>query len=214
MAPAPCGSATVDASPQPPRSRPGCAAPRFELAGPVDGALGWDPHKGDYTTTGPRETTDPAWAVGTLRWTDPDGQPRKATDVVRFGAVPVIRSVVRAPDGSVTVSWDPLSVDAVEVHTNGPAGPLVCGSVAGSAVLPWWAVPAIGGDILVRSVRERATMVDNAILVVTRAAIERVVPLDRPAESAGATPRRSILKGLDMKRGPRRSDRPVALPTG
>ncbi len=207
----PDGSCQPPASPMPAGTR-GPAV--IELAGPVAGALGWDAAQGEYNTTGPRETVDPAWALGTLRWVDAAGIPRSADDVVRFGAVPVVQTVSRAADGSVRLTWDPLSVDAVEVHTNGPAGPLVCGSSTGGAMLPWWAVPAIGGEVLVRSVRERATVIDHTILVVTRAAIERVVPLDRPSESARESPRRALLKGPDRTRNPRRSSRPVALPTG
>lgn len=190
----------------------------IQLAGPLSATLDWDADKGHYATTGPREALDPAWAVGSVRWVDPDGVPREALDAVRFGSVPVITRVERAADGSVRLGWDALSVDAVELHTNGPAGPLVCGSGPDGSVLPWWAVPAVGGEVIVRSVRERTSSVGAGVLVVVRAAIERVVSLDRPAEAANDQvspdhlPR--PLRGLARPKGPRRSNRPTPPPMG
>jgi hypothetical protein len=85
----------------------------------------------------------------------------------------------------------------------------VCGADPSGTVLPWWAVPAIGGEVIVRSVRERSAVIDHTVLVVVRAAIERVVPLDL-IESAERTRDRvpPPLRGLGQPKGPRRSNRP------
>jgi len=185
----------------------GAAGPAvIELTGPLSGTLGWDDDRQAWRTRSTQTAVDPGWAVGSLRWVDPDGVPREAVDAVRFGAVPTVLAADRRSDGSVELRWDVLSVDSVSLTTTGPAGALECGANPDGAVVPWWAVPASGGEIRVRSTRERVMALEAGLLVVVRATIERLVPLDRPADWAQeltVPPPRPF----DRPRGPRRSTR-------
>lgn len=150
------------------------------LGGPTGARLGWHAERGAYTAEGPLQALDPAWSVADVRWTDPAGVEHLAEDSVRFGGLPAITEVARNREGDVTLGWDPATVGEVEVLVSGPAGALTCGATAAGATLPWWAVPAWGGQVVLRSTREQTILVDG-VLVRTRSTLERVIPLDVPA---------------------------------
>jgi hypothetical protein len=150
------------------------------ISGPIDADLVWDGAHGLYTATGPRQALDPAWGVGDLRWTDASGGKHLAEGAVRFGALPEVTRVSRDREGAVTLGWDATTVSDPEVWVRGPAGELVCGASRDGAVLPWWAVPAYGGEVVIRSTHELTGTVDGAAIR-ARSIIERVVPLDVPA---------------------------------
>lgn len=161
---------------EPATATPG--ADRIELLGPVSASLRWSPARGTWETEGPRRWLDPAWSISDLRWVDEAGA-HTAEDVVRFGGLPEPTRVERQREGGVTVQWAPGSAAMVSVLAVGPAGALLCEVGEGTVDLPWWAVPAEGGAILLRSTREYTTAVDGG-LVRVRATLERVVPLDQP----------------------------------
>lgn len=149
------------------------------IGGSTPAVLAWDRASGAWSAPGPRQSPDPAWSVSTLTWTDGAGE-HKAPDIVRFGGVPAVTRVTREREGAVTLAWDPGTVESPSVIVAGPAGLLECGVGAEEVVLPWWAVPANGGAVVLRSTRSESQLVDGVLLQV-RTTIERVVPLDRPA---------------------------------
>lgn len=148
------------------------------IEGATRGRLEWDPRRGRYATVGPTRTVDAAWGVGDAWWEGADGTRVEVENVVRFGAVPEVRGVARDADGEVHVGWNPRSVDRVEVVVRGPAGEVVCGAAADGADLPWWTTPALGGEVLVRSVREQARRLSDGTVVGARAVIERLLPIE------------------------------------
>jgi hypothetical protein len=162
---------------------PGPTVEVVRTLGPLAAALSWDPLVGSWATFGPRSVVDPAWAVGALAWVE-HGVETIVMDAIRFGPVPEIRSVEREPRGDVRLGWDPRTVDTVSVLASGPAGPVECGAGSGGVEVPWWSVPSLGGEVVVRSEREQWARVDGDHVVHVRAIIERVVPLDRLPESA------------------------------
>lgn len=173
------------------RERPEAGVARVSamgLEGPVRGRLAWDERRGRYASAGPNRTVDAAWGVGDLWWELRDGRRVVIEDAVRFGAVPEVRGVTRDADGDVHVGWNARSVDRVEVVVQGPAGDVVCGTNAGGADLPWWTTPALGGEVLVRSAREQAWRLPDGTLVLVRAVIERVLPIEG-GETDGARAR-------------------------
>lgn len=156
----------------------------IRTTGPTRANLTWDDGQAQWRLAGPQRAADPTWGVGDVELTV-DGTRIRAAEAIRFGAAPLVESVERDPaDGSVTLTWDPRSVDVTEVRVEGPAGLIVCGAQGSRLVLPWWAVPAKGGQVVLRSTRERWTALGNGVVVQVRAAIERVVPLDEPREQA------------------------------
>lgn len=156
----------------------------IRVTGPTRGDLTWDELRSQWRLAGPQRSADPTWGVGDVELTV-DGTRTRATEAIRFGAAPQVQSVERDPvTGSVTLTWDPQSMDVAQVRVEGPAGLVVCGTSGAGLTLPWWAVPAKGGLVVLRSTRERWTGLGNGVVVQVRAAIERVVPLDEPREQA------------------------------
>ena len=154
-------------------------ADTLAITGPTPAALAWDGSGRVWTALGPRQSLDPAWSVSDLVWTDAAGEHR-AEDVVRFGGLPAVTRVTREREGHVALGWDPDTVEAPTVLVLGPGGLLECGVGPDGVVLPWWAVPAYQGEVVLRSRREASRVVDG-VLVRVRTTLERVVPLDRPA---------------------------------
>lgn len=170
---------------QPPADEPGeQGAVEVRITGPAGARLVWDPARGLWATGGPRRAVDPAWVVGDVQWREPDGRLRVAESAVRFGAMPVVTQVARDDEGAVQLRWDPATVEAVEVHVDGPGGPLVCTGDDGGVDLPWWAVPPSGGTVILRSTGERLMLLDGEVGVRARSTLEVRVPLDRPGTSA------------------------------
>jgi len=165
----------------------GPVADRVALLGALPANLRWDARGRTWTTEGPHSVVDPAFAIGDLAL-DVGGAQVLASDAVRFGAMPEVTRVVRSPEGGVLVQWDPRTAEDPQVSVVGPAGPLECGTGAAAVTLPWWAAPAVGGEIVLGSTRERVTTLANGVILVVRARIERVVPLDAPDEQAGERP--------------------------
>ncbi|MDP2311070.1 MAG: hypothetical protein Q8P18_33930 [Pseudomonadota bacterium] len=200
-----------------------CRRPATELAVGAPGAedigvsgaagarLSWDSATGGWRAEGPRQVLDPAWSVADVTWTDLDGTSHLAEDVVRFGGLPDVTRVEREREGDVVVGWDPATVGATEVRVSGPAGALVCGTSAAGTTLPWWVVPAYGGEIVLESVRENSALVDG-VLVRVRTTLERVIQLDEPAGTT-AEEERPAFRPYSMH-GPRRLVRPAKHPIG
>lgn len=146
-------------------------------------SLPWIESVGRYAAVGPLRGMDPAWNVGDLRWVA-EGQSHEFSGLLRFGAEPQITGVSRRLDGGVTLSWNAADAGQLELQSMG----LRCGATREGAELPWWAVPAQGGEVVLRSTRVQSQM-EGDTLVVARAVIETVIPLDRPVEeSAGKEP--------------------------
>ncbi len=168
-------------------------ADSLAITGPIDATLIWQEAQGVYSVEGPRQAPDPAWAVGDLRWVDDAGRAHLAESAVRFGALPEITRVVRDREGAVELAWDPGTVRDPEIRVRGPGGELVCGAGAAGTTLPWWSVPAFGGEVVLRTTHLQAGTIDG-VQVRVRSTIERVVPLDRPegttAEEEPGTPAR------------------------
>jgi hypothetical protein len=154
-------------------------AESLDIAGSAEASLVFDPERGAWEALGPRRVLDPAWSVADVAWVDAGGLPHRAEDVVRFGGLPDIIRVERDREGAVTVGWDPETVGATEVRVSGPAGALVCGTGPDGTTLPWWVVPAYGGEVVLESVWENRALVDG-VLVRVRTRLQRVIPLDRP----------------------------------
>ncbi|MFZ5476316.1 MAG: hypothetical protein ACOZNI_06020 [Myxococcota bacterium] len=187
---------------------------RVSLTAPDEVALAWREDAGAYVTAGPRRAVDAAWAVGDLRWQIGDTA-RAAEGVVRFGAPPEVREVEREPEGGVRLRWDYL--EGAELLATGPAGTLRCGAGPEGVALPWWAVPARGGSVVLRAARERAVLLEDGTLVRARAVLERVVPLDAPAATtveAAGPPAPPPTRARPMLAAPRRIARPARVPLG
>lgn len=149
------------------------------IRGPMDARFDWKGELGTWTVEGPREALDPAWSIGDLRWSDERGEHR-AEGVVRFAGVPKVEAAVREREGDVRLAWDPSTVHEASVLVAGPGGLLECGVSEGGVRLPWWAVPAHGGEVILRTSRDRVEVVNEVFLRV-RTTIERPIPLDLPA---------------------------------
>ncbi|MES2642194.1 MAG: hypothetical protein V4850_22110 [Myxococcota bacterium] len=173
--------------------------------------LSWDGPTGTWTAPGPRQVLDPAWSVADVSWTDLDGAVHVADDVVRFGGLPDVTRVEREREGGVRVGWDSATVGATEVRVSGPAGALVCGTTPDGTSLPWWVVPAYGGEIVLESVRENSALVDG-VLVRVRTTLERVIRLDEPAGTT-AEEEHPAFRPYSMH-GPRRLIRAARHPVG
>jgi len=154
-------------------------AESVEIADTTAASLVFDARRGSWDVLGPRRVLDPAWSVADVQWVDLDGLPHRAEDVVRFGGLPEVDRVERDREGAVRIGWDPETVGATELRVSGPAGALVCGTGPEGATLPWWVVPAYGGEVVLESVWENSALVDG-VLVRVRTRLQRVIPLDRP----------------------------------
>lgn len=156
----------------------GGVAPVAAVVGPTSAPLAWEGGE-TWSAAGPRQSLDPAWSVSDLAWRDAAGE-HLAEDIVRFGGVPDVTRVVREREGDVELAWDVGTVDTVQVWVAGPGGLLECGVGDGVAVLPWWAVPPVDGELVLRSWRLTVQEM-NGVRLEVRTAIERVVPLDQGA---------------------------------
>lgn len=166
----------------------GQVADRVALRGPLQADLRWDSAARSWVTEGPHTVLDPAFGLGDIAL-QVGGAQVVAADAVRFGGLPALTAVGRSLEGEVRLAWDPRSVEDVQISVAGPAGALECGVGAAAVTLPWWAVPAVGGEVVLRTTRETVTTLANGVSLVIRATIERVVPLDQPADSLGAPAR-------------------------
>ncbi len=180
------------------------------ILGPTPATLAWEAASGAWTAVGPRQSLDPAWSVSDLAWTDDDGEHR-AEDAVRFGGVPAITRVMREREGQVILGWDPGTVEEPTVLVSGPGGLLECGVDRTGVTLPWWAVPAQGGEVVLRSSREESNLVDGVLLRV-RTTIERRIPLDRPVWTTAEEERPDF--EAYSPHGPRRLQRRPRQPVG
>lgn len=185
------GAERLDAAPPAGSCRPVEAAPAeprppsldgLRLGGPLDGAL-VPAEGGRWETVGPRVLLDPAWAVGSVSWRKGEVETVGA-DALRFGAVPVLTRADRGPRGDVELGWEADTADQVRIRVQGPAGLVECGVDGARAHLPWWAVPAKGGEVALRSERVVELPLDAEHRLRIRAVIERMVPLDQAPESA------------------------------
>jgi hypothetical protein len=162
-----------------PEAKGAPVAEAVTVKGPAEARLVWDHAHGLFTAEGPRQMLDPAWGIGDLQWSTSDGASHSAEGVVRFGAMPEVTRVTRDREGNVSLAWDPATVRDPEVHVRGPGGELVCGARADGTQLPWWAVPAYGGEVVLRSSHAETGVIDGTLLRV-RSTLERIVPLDAP----------------------------------
>lgn len=151
----------------------------LRIVGPEALELRWEPELGRLIAPGPRRAGDPAWQVADLRWSQANGAEGEVIGALRFGAAPLVTAVERTRDGGVKLAWSPMSGAEIEVLTTSPAGALRCGALRDGAELPWWAVPALGGTVVVRASRDRSTTVDRTMFH-THAIIEVPVSLDAP----------------------------------
>ena len=182
------------------------------ITGPGGGPLGWDAAGGDYRAAGPRRVSDPSWAIGDLRWRE-GAVERVVEGIVRFGAAPVVTRVDRDAEGAVHIRWDPHTVGETQVLAQGPAGDLVCGATSTGVDLPWWSVPALGGEVVLRSMWTRATLTERDVLVRARATLERVILLDAPPEVA-SEPSLLLPPPGGVPTSPRKVRRTAASPMG
>lgn len=154
---------------------------------------------------------DPAWAVLDLRreWRKGPGGSDTRTSAIRMGAAPGVQEVKRRADGSVRLSWAEGSVDEVRVVTQASSGAMQCGAGPTGVILPWWSVPARGGEVVIESTRVHGSGPDDAMRV-TRATIARHVGLDvdPPATRSSSTPLPR------PERAPRGKKRPPQAPRG
>ena len=191
---------------------PSALVESVQLTGPAAATLTWDDAHGLFTAEGPRQTLDPAWGIGDLHWQGAEGESYLAEGVVRFGAMPEITQVSRDREGGITLAWDATTVSQPEISVRGPAGELVCGAGPGGVTLPWWVVPASGGEVVLRSTHVERGLVDGVLLEV-HSTLERVVPLDQPAgTTADEKPLPS--RGPPVPAGPRRVQRAARKPVG
>ena len=160
--------------------------------------LVWDEAAGHYGLSGAPRGPDPAWLEGDLAGS------QKVAGALRFGAAPQVESVERRPDGGLRLRWKADGAGQVQVAT----GDLRCGATRDGVDLPWWAVPAFGGEVILRSsVLTRSPT--RSALVVGEAVIESVILLDHPVvEPPSIGPRVPTLR---PPRSPFKSRR---LPTG
>lgn len=158
--------------------------------------LPWIAAAGRYGAVGPLKGIDPAWSVGDLKWVA-EGKSHEMDGIIRFGAEPRVTEVLRLSDGGVRLRWNSPDSGQLSVQSMG----LVCGVTRDGTELPWWAVPALGGEVVLRSVRSEWRM-DGDTMVVGRAVIETVVPLDRKVEEASdqVVPDRPPVKRMPMTR--------------
>ena len=165
--PAP-GVCVPEEPPEQPAGQAQAFAGAMELRMPEPLWLPWDGEHRAFLLAGPQVGPVPDWTVADLRWVE--GIKRvEVPGAVRLAEAP--RPVERRPDGGVRLRWE---ADApVDVRTQG----LVCGGARDGVDLPWWAVPAKGGEIVLRSIRTHRSRAGER-LVVGRAVMERVVPLD------------------------------------
>lgn len=192
-----------------PAARGERGASGMQVRGPTAAELSWDGEQGIWSARGPRQALDPAWSVSDLAWSDGSGE-HLAEGAIRFAGVPAVEQVVRAREGQVTLTWDPDSVHEASILVSGPGGVLECGVADGAVTLPWWAVPAVHGEVVLRTSRETSELVDDVLLRV-RTTIERVVPLDRPAwTTAEEAPEFEAYS----PHGPRRLFRKARTPVG
>ena len=145
--------------------------------------LPWTEAAGRYGAVGPLKGMDPAYSVGDLGWVS-EGESHELAGLLRFGAEPQITGAVRRSDGGVSLSWKAVEAGQLEVQSMG----LVCGATREGAEIPWWAVPAGGGEVVLRSTRIQSRM-EGERLVVARAVIETVIPLDRSVEESATQER-------------------------
>lgn len=148
-------------------------ADSLSLSFPAKHQLSWDAAAGAYALAGPLRGGDAAWSVADMQWTS-NGRQQEVAGVLRFGAAPVVKTVERRSDGGVRLRWE-ASSDSLDVRT----GALVCGSARDGVDLPWWAVPAYGGDVVLRSRRVHSSYVGD-MLVIGEAFVETVIHLDAP----------------------------------
>ena len=132
--------------------------------------LAWDEAAGRYGLPGAPRGPDPAWLEGDLTGS------QKVAGALRFGAAPEVETVERRPDGGLRLRWKADGAGHVQVAS----GDLRCGAARDGVDLPWWAVPAFGGEVILRSSVLTRSPTASA-LVVGEAVIERIVYLDRPA---------------------------------
>lgn len=154
---------------------------------------------------------DPAWSVLDLRreWHEGQGASDTRTSAIRMGPAPEVNEVARRPDGSVYLSWSEGSVDEVRVVTEATAGSMHCGAGPTGVTLPWWSVPARGGEVVIESTRVHGSGPTGAMRV-TRATIARHVRLDvaPPATRATGAPLPR------QERAPRERRRTTPTPRG
>ncbi len=122
---------------------------------------------------------DPAWAVLDLRrdWRTGIDVSDTRTSAIRMGPAPDVTGVERLADGSVRLAWSAGSVDEVRIVTTPSGGSMHCGGDATGVTLPWWSVPARGGEVVIESTRVHASGPDDAMRVAS-ATIARHVRLD------------------------------------
>ncbi len=194
----------------------GPGAEEMTIPGTPGARLAWQPAGGSgagvWGVVGPRQVLDPAWSVSDVAWTDLEGARHVADDVVRFGGLPDVTRVMRDREGGVSVRWDPATVGATEVRVSGPAGALLCGTTPDGTTLPWWVVPAYGGEIVLESVRENSALVDG-VLVRVRTTLERVIHLDEPAGTTAEEEEAPAFRPYNSH-GPRRLVRQPKHPVG
>lgn len=185
----------------------------LRITGLVHANLQWDEPAGVYRAVGPRQSVDPTWGVGDLAWRDAAGGSGVAEGVVRFGALPSVRFVQREEEGGVRLAWDPATVEEAQIVVTGAGGALVCGVGAAGVRLPWWAVPPVGGSVVLRTTRSRGAQLDEGVLVRARSTLELVVPLDAP--SAASSLLRALPAPVPIPRATlRRGGRPLRNPAG
>lgn len=166
----------------------------MELRMPELMRLPWDGEHRAFLLAGPQVGPVPDWAVADLRWVEGTEQ-IEVPGAVRLGEAPRPLRVERRPDGGVRLRWE---ADApVDVRTQG----LVCGGARDGVDLPWWAVPAKGGEIVLRSSRTHRSLAGER-LVIGRAVMERAVPLDAPPEVAPVQAPAPTLRKVDPARSP------------
>lgn len=187
---------------------PGASLPTFDavvLTRPAATPLTWSEREGRWRTAGPHQVADPSWSVGDVLVTV-GGDSLLAEGALRFGGMPRVLAAERQTEGGVRLAWDPATTDDVEIYVVGPAGELRCAAGDGEATLPWWAVPADHGEVILRSRREREAELPDGTLLRVRATIERVLPLDVPNVQAAEPP--SLPGPPARPREQRRSSRP------
>lgn len=173
-----------------------------ELRLPAPLRLSWDTAARAFLPVGPQVGPAPSWLVADLRWVA--GVERlEAPGAVRLSEAPAPLAADRLPGGGVRLRW--RAEGPVEVRTRG----LVCGGARDGVDLPWWAVPASGGEVVLRGRRvhrSRVATADGDRLIVGEALMERVVPLDQPIEAAPAPLPRAPARALPAPpRAPARS---------
>ncbi len=182
---------------------------RVDLGTPVPTSLRWI---GDaYASTGPRRVGDPGWAVGDVRLVRIDGTVVAAAGALRFGGIPEVLSVTRDANGGIALRWKASADERLIIRTVTPSGQtLDCSAGPRGGSVPRWAAPADGGNVTLRSIRDRVTVIPNEAIVRVHSAIERFVPLDVPLTTVRSTPEQPPARALlpaSVPSAPRHSGR-------